>query len=302
MKNNIKKFLICAFVSAVGVVSLWGDIELSQYKNEVVAETELNNLNEWKELNNTAGALHQIDVILVDDESEIIVEDNNEELVTSPALEFKSGWIKTTVNVRKEPNTESDVLEVLNFNQQIEHADFNDEWVQIEYNDTMAYIYKAYVSETINTYREFTVPQNSGFKSFEPYNRFNPKYKQYKLQQYAYTDEYGLRQVNGRYCIALGTYYFDNVTNDTIGTYVDLVLENGEVIPCILGDIKADAHTGSNHIMTANGCLSEFIVDKNALPKAVKSMGNVSYAKEEWKSPVAKVVVYEKNFFNEQQD
>jgi hypothetical protein len=302
MKNNIIKFLICSFVSAICVVSPMGDIELSQDKNEVIAETELNNLNAWQEIENTAGVLNQEYVANEPkDESDIIVEDNNEEVVTSPVLEFYDGWIKTSVNVRKEPNTESEVLEVFNFNHQIKYVDFNDEWVQIKYNDDIAYIYKAYVSDTVNTHREFTVPKNRGFKSFEPYNNFNPKYKQYKLQQHAYTDEYGLRKVNERYCIALGTYFFENVDNDIIGTYLDLILENGEVIHCILGDIKDDKHTDANNITTTkNGCLSEFIVDKNKLIPYVKTMGNISYTKQVWQSPVAKVIVYEKNFFDGQ--
>lgn len=297
MKNNMKTLLVFAFISAVGVVSLAGDIELSQHTNEVIADTELNNLDSWEEIENTAGALNHEDVI---DKSEVMIEDNDEDIVTSPILKFKSGWIKTTVNVRKEPNTESEVLEVFNFNKQVEYADFNEEWVQIEYNEDIAYIYKQHVSETINTHREFIVPESSGFKSFEPYTCFNPRYKQYKLQQHAYTDENGLRQVDGRYCIALGTHFFDTVTNDIIGTYIDLVLENGEVIHCILGDIKADEHTDANNIKTVdNGCLSEFIVDKSMLPKKIKTMGDVSYAKPEWKSPVDKVIVYDKNFFEQ---
>lgn len=295
MKKNIVRLLVFAFVSAVGVVSPMGDMALNQDNNEVIAETEINDLDSWEKLNNVAGVHYDI-VDVVD-----IVEDEDVIVATPPVeIEYLDGWTKTSVNVRTEPSTESEVLTTFGYNQQIEYADYNEEWIQIKYNDDVAYIYKEYVSNTINTYKEFYVPKNRGFKSYEPYNRFNPKYKQYKLQQYACTGEYGTRKVDGRYCIALGTHYFENVTNDIIGTYVDLVLENGEVIPCILGDIKADIHTDANNIMTANGCLSEFIVDKSQLPKDVKSMGNMSYAKPEWRSPVCKVIVYEKNFFDEQ--
>ncbi|MDO5150838.1 MAG: hypothetical protein Q4D76_15835 [Oscillospiraceae bacterium] len=31
--------------------------------------------------------------------------------------------------------------------------------------------------------------------------------------------------------------------NAPCGTYIDLIIENGVLIPCIVGDIKADAHT-----------------------------------------------------------
>lgn len=316
MKNNIKKFLICAFVSATYVVSLLGDIELSQPNKEVVAQTETENtLHSWESINNIAGAsivekdetVENVVDIIINEEPIVLVPVPEPEPtpvpvpVPEPELEFKTGWVKTSVNVRKEPNTESEVLGIFNFNQQIEYADFNEEWFQIKYNDETAYIYKTYVSETINTYREFTVPKNRGFKSFEPYNNFNPRYRQYKLQQHAYTGEYGIRKVDERYCIALGTHFFENISNSIIGTYVDLVLENGEVIHCILGDIKANAHTNSDNIVTtANGCVSEFIVDKSELPSDVKKMGNMSYARTEWRSPVAKVIVYDKNFFDEQ--
>lgn len=36
-----------------------------------------------------------------------------------------------------------------------------------------------------------------------------------------------------------------------IGRYIDIVLENGTVIPCVIGDAKDDAHTDQEfHIMT----------------------------------------------------
>lgn len=147
-----------------------------------------------------------------------------------------------------------------------------------------------------NFYKEYQVPSNRGFKSYMSYKAITSKSSpQYKLQnQYAHTGEFGIRQVNERFCIAIGTF-----SSARVGTYVDLILENGTVIPCIVGDFKADIHTDSSNIVTThNGCVSEFLVDKSVLHSTAKKMGNVSYCKEEWKSPVKTIKVYEKNIFD----
>lgn len=153
--------------------------------------------------------------------------------------------------------------------------------------------------ETNLTQIEFTIPKTSGFKSYMGYNLFSKSSKQYKLQQYANTDENGLRVVNDRYMIAVGTHYFSD-SETIIGTYLDLILENGTVIECVVGDIKADIHTDEDNIVTLhNGCVSEFICDTSTLHNKAKSMGDVSYIFEEWNSPVNKIIVYERNVFDE---
>ena len=73
--------------------------------------------------------------------------------------------------------------------------------------------------------------------------------------------------VDGRYCVAVGTYYAKNV-----GDYIDVYMENGNVIPCIVADFKADIHTDkSNRYHTGgywkgryyegDGSVIEFVVD-----------------------------------------
>jgi hypothetical protein len=111
---------------------------------------------------------------------------------------------------------------------------------------------------------------------------------QYKLQQQAYTGKHGIRMVNGRYCVALGSFY-----TNKIGQNFDLVLENGTVIPCVLADQKADKDTnGNNQVTSHNGCMSEFIVDSNSLDRTAKKMGDISYCEECWKSPVKQIILY----------
>lgn len=73
-----------------------------------------------------------------------------------------------------------------------------------------------------------------------------------------YTDPLtGIRMSQGRYCIAVGSFY-----TTKIGQKIDLVLTNGEVIKCILGDCKADVHTDPTHRFHAiDGSVAEFVVD-----------------------------------------
>ena len=124
-----------------------------------------------------------------------------------------------------------------------------------------------------------------------PYTAITSKSSpQYKLQCKAYTGDYGIRQYDNRYCVAIGTGF-----NANVGTYFDLILTSGTVIPCIIADIKADKHTDSNNMVTkASGCLTEFVVDSSKLNKDAKRMGDISYCCEEWNSRVEKVRVYDK--------
>lgn len=217
---------------------------------------------------------------------------NNE--CTEETTVTKEGWTTTNVNIRKEPNLDSEILDVLEFNTYIEYSIENDEWAKIEYNGFSSYINRNYIGDTECSYIEHNVPLNEGFKSYLPYNAItNTTSDQYKIQLMAYTGNYGIRQVVGRYCVAIGTAF-----NTNIGTYFDLILENGVIIPCIVGDIKADIHTEPNNIVTAsNGCLSEFIVDLDILNIDVKTSGNISNCDDSWDSQVVSIKIYDKNIF-----
>lgn len=222
----------------------------------------------------------------------IMIEEN---IVTTSSSTV--GWTTTRVNVRKEPNTNSSILTTLNFNTQIEYYEFNQDWVKIKYENQVAYISKKYISPEECNYIEYEVPAYAGFKSYMGYKCITRKTsKQYLIQkQYAYTGEYGIRQVEGRFCVALGSYF-----KTSIGQYFDLILKNGTIIPCIMGDAKADKDTDSNNLFTrANKCCSEFIIDTSALDNKVKLSGNISNVTEEWKSPVQYIRVYNTNILDE---
>lgn len=202
-----------------------------------------------------------------------------------------TGWTTTSVNVRKGPSTDSHILETYSFNKKVKYVKHNEKWVEIKYKNSVAYISRNYISKSKRRYKEFGVPKTSGFKSYMSYKCItSTSSPQYKLQKNeAYTGKYGIRQVYGRYCVAIGSHF-----TDKIGTLFDLVLENGTIIPCILADQKADEDTDSRNIVTKhNGCLSEFVIDSNTLNRSARQHGDISYCTKEWNSPVESIRIYE---------
>ena len=127
----------------------------------------------------------------------------------------------------------------------------------------------------------------TGMKSYESYTAITDKTSdQYKLQSMAWTNSDAFRMIGDRYLIAVGTYF-----NAPVGTSVDVILENGTVIPCMVGDIKADEHTDYWDVYSANGCATEFIVDANATKANIT--GDVSTLYPTWQSKVTFIKVYD---------
>lgn len=127
-------------------------------------------------------------------------------------------------------------------------------------------------------------------KTYMPYTAVTSKNSdQYKLlySDRCYTDqETGLRMVDGRYCIAVGTGYCSK-----IGTKIDLVMENGNIIKCILGDVKADCDTDStNRYHTIDGSVAEFIVDYSIFNSVKDASGTVNWI-DGFDGNIKKVVV-----------
>lgn len=111
------------------------------------------------------------------------------------------------------------------------------------------------------------------FKSYMPYTAItNKNSTQYKLQQQASTDADGIRCLNSRPMVAIGTGW-----GLKVGDAALITCENGNSFEVVIGDVKADMHTDSDNKTTmSNGCRCEFIVDMNSLNKTVKSRGNVA--------------------------
>ena len=228
---------------------------------------------------------------------------NPEENVKEPPMEDEDeriqleGWTTSSLNVRKQPNTESDVLEVLPFNTYIRYYEYDDEWAEIAYDNGQAYVNRDYISDEECEFVMYDIPKYEGFKSWMSYKAItNKSSKQYKLQQIASTGYAGIRTVNNRYCVAIGTAF-----DASIGTYIDLILEDGFVIPCIVADIKSPKHTDANNVFTITGktkktiCCTEFVIDPDKLNLDAMESGNISDCNELWTECVRAIVVYDKN-------
>lgn len=209
----------------------------------------------------------------------------------------QEGWTTTTLNVREEPNTDSNILDTLPFNTYIKYYEYNDEWAEIAYDNGKAYISRDYISDEECEFVMYDIPKYEGFKSWMSYKAItNRSSKQYKLQKIASTGYAGIRTVNNRYCVAIGTAF-----DASIGTYIDLILEDGFVIPCIVADIKSPKHTDANNVFTITGktkktiCCTEFVIDPDKLNLDAMESGNISDCNELWTECVRAIVVYDRN-------
>lgn len=276
MKNKILQMLLFATIVCSSTLNL----------STVMAKTTMSENN----LNLTSGLSKELFQNIYDSYTEVRTEKVYE------SEDWHNGWITANLNVRASPSLEGDILDVYQFNTLIQYHKFNDDWAKIVYSDGVAYVSSKYISDEELNYRSYSVPLTSGFKSYMPYTAITSKSSpQYKLQQQCRTGLHGIRVKDGRYCVAIGTGF-----NANVGTYFDLILANGTVIPCIVADIKSNKHTDSSHMVTAaSGCLTEFVVDSGALNRIAKKMGDISYCCDKWNSRVEKVRVYEKNIFKE---
>jgi uncharacterized protein YgiM (DUF1202 family) len=245
-----------------------------------------------------------LDIGLVE-ETESVVDEVEEEPEPEPepiVYEYKYEYVgyisPTNLNVREEPNTESDVLGTLGFNSEVKYSyyenDTSNEWGVIKYDGKEAFIYLKYIADSAVEYKSMAVSGDKR-KSYMDWTAITSKTsKQYKLQaNYATTASNGVRTVNGRYCIALGSYY----THD-VGRYVDVVLENGTILPCIIGDCKRDRDTINNCSLGIDGGVAEFIVSTSALSSTVRKYGDVSYSYDSWMSNAVEIRIYDKNIFD----
>ena len=112
---------------------------------------------------------------------------------------------------------------------------------------------------------------------------------QWALQQSAYTDpETGIRMVAGRYCVAVGS----AITTEK-GALMNVTLQNGITIPCILADCKQDSDT-IDTLVGADGGIIEFVVTTEMLPGDVQLMGsNEAQFNYLWQSPVESIFLYD---------
>ena len=149
-----------------------------------------------------------------------------------------------------------------------------------------------------------TQPDEKKNHDFKPYTRHTAydlkSSQQYKLQKAAWTEtRTGIRIVtdpNGidRYCVALGTAWAGGQPKH-IGRCLDVYMENGAVLHCVLADVKRQEDTvdGANLYGKTNNDVLEFIVDGQKISQAVKTTGNVSNAGPEFVGGVEKIEVFD---------
>ncbi len=128
------------------------------------------------------------------------------------------------------------------------------------------------VAKSTGNYKKvYTLPNNMGrFKSYMGYNAItNRRSPQWRLQQSAYTGNYGVRMVNGRYMVAMANKY------GNVGDSVDIVLSTGRVVPAIIGDIKASSQV-DYYGRHGDGSLVEFIVDMGSLHRTARIYGSLN--------------------------
>ena len=137
---------------------------------------------------------------------------------------------------------------------------------------------------------EKDVPSNNSFKSYMDADTITSiNTDQYKLKaKYVIDEQTGIWTVDERYCIAVGSYY-----TQSIGTYIDVVMENGSTLHCILGECKRNRDTDYTNRQNPNGSVVEFIVNTSSMPSMVRKMGNCSYACEEMKGEIKSIIVYD---------
>lgn len=58
------------------------------------------------------------------------------------------GYTITNVNVREAPTLDGEIFSLCVYGTEIEYADYDDEWIVIEYNDEYAYMARDYISDT----------------------------------------------------------------------------------------------------------------------------------------------------------
>ena len=128
------------------------------------------------------------------------------------------------------------------------------------------------------------VPQ--GGHDWKPYARHTEitakSSPQYKLQKIAKTDSNGLRYVTDkneikRYCVALPVYWAGGSPSD-IGRCFDVKMSNGEILHCVLGDVKQIEHSQNGEgKFGSRGELLEFQVEFSKLPKFMQNSSDISY-------------------------
>ena len=217
------------------------------------------------------------------------------EPVQAQAATRKTGYTQTVTTVKKKAKASSKTLGTLKINKKVKYTTTkNGKWAKIKYKGKTAYVKKCYIKKKKVSSKKVYANGNGKFKSYMSYTCITLKGKEYTLtHSVATTGKYGIRQINGYYCVAIGTGY-----GMEVGDYGVVVLTNGTRIPIIMCDTKQNAHTDStNKYGIGNNDVLEFIVNTSAMPALVRRMGSYAYACDSWSAGVKYVEIYDRNYF-----
>ena len=134
-------------------------------------------------------------------------------------------------------------------------------------------------SPPINTFArtiEMDLPSiDNSFKTYMSYTAITDKSSiQWDMQQSATTADNGIRMHDDRYMVAVGTYY-----SKECGEKFNIYLDNGHILYCVTGDIKANKDTDcTNRYIEDNGNIIEFIVNTSTIDNLARKMGDMSYS------------------------
>lgn len=147
--------------------------------------------------------------------------------------------------------------------------------------------------------REMAVPRGGhDWKPWARHTAVNLKSSpQYKMQKnYAKTDSNGLRYCidpygEKRYCVALNEYWCGGDSKD-IGRCFDVVMANGSIIKCCLGDTKKTENSQNKQgKFGSRGELLEFQAEASKLNKKVN--GDVSKLGGAFEGEAVKIIAYD---------
>lgn len=111
---------------------------------------------------------------------------------------------------------------------------------------------------------------NAEYKAWMDYRTITDNTsRQYVIVSQSQVDSEGLLSYEGKYCVALGSYY------GPIGSCYRVTLSSGQIIDVIKADEKADEHTIGG-CANSNGSMIEFIVDTDVLNEQVMLLGDVN--------------------------
>jgi hypothetical protein len=118
---------------------------------------------------------------------------------------------------------------------------------------------------------------------------------QYKLRSQAGQnfDSEGFGIINGRYVVACTTTY------GSVGDYIDVYQSNGNVLKCIIGDIKNQNDAGCNKWGHLSGkCVIEFVVDKSKWYNPKHANPGTSSCHPEWGAKTITKIVNLGSYFS----